>query len=359
MTLTVAEIRRQAISRTLFAPTSIADAIAQVGFVQIDPMAAPARAQDLILRHRVADYRRGDLARAYPTLPIDEDLIHVYGVMPAESRRLLYPRAGQWRVEREYPGLADQVLAYIQENGPTHHRALDAHFQSERTRGSWGNEAKATTKILEMLQYRGQIRVARREGNVRVYVAAPPPEPTLAPSERLRALVLLLARLYAPITLPTLRNIVRCLGWSAPSLPEVTTAVADLLESGDLEREKVDKLTYVWPAGEWIESPTEAPRVVRLLAPFDPLVWDRARFEHLWGWPYRLEQYTPAKKRQFGRYALPMLWGETVIGWVNAELHKGKLHATPGFIGRILKDPVFLREYEAELERLRLFLEIE
>ena len=56
----------------------------------------------------------------------------------------------------------------------------------------------------------------------------------------------------------------------------------------------------------------EAPRQVRFLAPFDPVVWDRARFEHLWGWAYRFEAYTPVKKRVRGYYAMPMLWGDQI-----------------------------------------------
>ena len=51
---------------------------------------------------------------------------------------------------------------------------------------------------------------------------------------------------------------------------------------------------------------------VRLLAPFDPIVWDRRRFELLWGWPYRFEAYTPVAKRKLGYYALPLLWRDRV-----------------------------------------------
>ena len=57
---------------------------------------------------------------------------------------------------------------------------------------------------------------------------------------------------------------------------------------------------------------------MRLLAPFDPVVWDRRRFELLWGWTYRFEAYTPAPKRTLGYYALPLLWRDAVVGWANA-----------------------------------------
>ena len=71
---------------------------------------------------------------------------------------------------------------------------------------------------------------------------------------------------------------------------------------------------------------------VRLLAPFDPIVWDRRRFELLWGWPYRFEAYTPAAKRRFGYYALPLLWRDRVIGWGNVTVQDGAMHVDLGFV---------------------------
>ena len=58
---------------------------------------------------------------------------------------------------------------------------------------------------------------------------------------------------------------------------------------------------------------------MRLLAPFDPIVWDRRRFELFWGWEYRFEAYTPVHKRRLGYYALPLLWRDRVIGWANVS----------------------------------------
>jgi len=95
---------------------------------------------------------------------------------------------------------------------------------------------------------------------------------------------------------------------------------------------------------------------VRLLAPFDPVVWDRARFELLWGWMYRFEAYTPVAKRVRGYYALPMLWRDQVIGWANLSVKDGSLNAEFGYVGAEPRDQVFTRELEAELERVRVFL---
>jgi uncharacterized protein YcaQ len=96
---------------------------------------------------------------------------------------------------------------------------------------------------------------------------------------------------------------------------------------------------------------------VHLLTPFDPVVRDRARFELLWGWIYRFEAYTPARKRQLGYYALPLLWRDRVIGWGNLSVKNGALTSEFGYVeSRPPRDRTFKRALEAELDRLRAFL---
>src|SRR6195256_4086589 len=86
------QLRRYAIARSLFKPTSLPRAIARLGFVQADPMRAPARAQDLVLAQRVKAYRVGELERRYPRLAIEEAFFINYGFLPSETLSLLRPR---------------------------------------------------------------------------------------------------------------------------------------------------------------------------------------------------------------------------------------------------------------------------
>src|SRR5215831_19110533 len=86
------ELRAYAISQSLFPQTTLKAAIRRLGFVQADPIRSPARAQDLILRHRVKGYRAGDLERRYAALDIEEDILYAYGFMPRETWQLLHPR---------------------------------------------------------------------------------------------------------------------------------------------------------------------------------------------------------------------------------------------------------------------------
>jgi uncharacterized protein YcaQ len=96
---------------------------------------------------------------------------------------------------------------------------------------------------------------------------------------------------------------------------------------------------------------------VRLLAPFDPVVWDRRRFEMLWGWAYRFEAYVPAPKRTMGHYALPVLWGEQMVGWANLRVERGRLQHALGFVaGRPPRDAGFRRALGEELARFEAFL---
>ena len=83
--LTMDHLRRYAISRSLFKPTTLSRAINKLGFVQLDPIRAPARAQDLTLRHRVIDYQAGDLEAHYPRLAVEEDFFVNYGVLPRQN----------------------------------------------------------------------------------------------------------------------------------------------------------------------------------------------------------------------------------------------------------------------------------
>jgi hypothetical protein len=219
---------------------------------------------------------------------------------------------------------------------------------------AWGGTSKETTAALERLHYRGLLRVARREQGLRVYEAAAPPAEPEAPEQRQRQLVLTLARILAPVAAPTLHSIAAYVYRSLPGKKDHRAAIRQLLKSGELERQTVDGLAYVWPASTQVD--VEPPRRVRFLAPFDPVVWDRRRFEHLWRWPYRFEAYTPVARRVRGYYAMPLLWGDEVIGWANASVVAGELSVELGFQGKRPRGRDFKQEAEAEIARLATFL---
>ena len=342
---TIEGLRAHAICQSLFPPTTLKAAVRRLGFVQADPIRSPARAQDLILRHRAKGYRAGDLERYYASLNIEEDVLYAYGFIDRTIWQLLHPRnlKGMSKLERK-------VLDVVREFGVMHPKELEEHFGNKRVINAWGGYSKATTRALEYLHYRGLLRIARREKGIRIYEVAPSCREDITPAERLRKLVMVVAGILAPVPETSLQaNIARY-----RSLGNTRAIVRDLLNSGELEKKTIDGITYIWPCSD--ASPAEPPRIVRFLAPFDPLVWDRQRFEHLWGWRYRFEAYTPAAKRVRGYYAMPLLWRDSVIGWANARTGGELLNVEVGFAEKRPGDPEFQFELDKEISRLETFL---
>src|ERR1700736_3864792 len=116
---TLDDLRRFAVAHSLFTPTTLKRALHRLGFVQADPIRSPAPAQDLILRHRVKDYRAGDLERRYASLSIEEDLLYAHGFLPRNVWRLLHPRN-----LTDLPKLEKKVLEKVLMFGPMHPREL-------------------------------------------------------------------------------------------------------------------------------------------------------------------------------------------------------------------------------------------
>ena len=349
-------LRRHAIARTFFAPTTLPRAIAKLGFVQADPIRAPARAQDLTLRQRVADYRAGDLERRYPKLAIEEDFFVNYGFVPRALHQLMHPRMPRTAWTKARWKQAHAVLDFVRERGVAHPRDVDAEFAHGKTTNWFGGSSNASTQLLDGMHYRGLLRVARREGGIRLYAAreeTPPPRDAGAAHD---ALVDAIVAKYAPLPFATLGQLLSHLGGGVPQWRGERNAALARAKAR-LAHERIDGVDWFWPAGERVKRGEPEERV-RLLAPFDPLVWDRRRFELFWGWAYRFEAYTPAPKRHLGYYALPLLWRDEVIGWANAGAKDGVLDLRCGYVaGRAPREPAFRRELDAEVERLRDFLQ--
>ncbi len=328
-----------------------------MGFVQADPIRAPARAQDLILRHRVRDYRAGDLERHYPRLAIEEGYLHVYGFMPRDLHALLHPRHDPALPDGMLvpEGIAADVLAHVRKHGPTHPAELAAALGTGLTLNAWGGQSQATTRALDLLQHHGLLRVSSRRGGIRVYAPVLPRVEAPPPQTRLENLAMVLARLLAPVPQSTLTGLVAKIARMTVGAQPRPGPVADLRARGLLAATEVDGTAYLWPADA--PPPTRAPApALRFLAPFDPLVWCRRRFEHLWGWEYRFEAYTKSEKRLRGYYALPLLWGAEIIGWVTIARTPHGLDVRPGFIGTRPDSPDFTRAFDAEIAAMQAFL---
>jgi uncharacterized protein YcaQ len=359
--VTLDELRRFAVARSLFPPTTLQRALDRLAFVQADPIRAPARAQDLTLRHRVKGYRAGDLERLYTRLDVHEDFFVNYGFVTGALQTLMHPRGGPvpWSAARGRHVRA--LLDVVRTHGTVHPRDVDAHFSHGRVVNYWGGSSSATTHLLDAMHYLGLLRIARREAGIRIYAIhehAPGPSDARGRSLHLDALVDVVVGIYAPLPASSLTMLVRRLRYAVPQWRgELTRALRRATRR--LAHARVEGVEWYWPSAE-DPSVAAVDDQVRLLAPFDPVVWDRRRFELLWGWAYRFEAYTPVPKRKFGYYALPLLWRDRVIGWGNVSVKDRTLRPDIGYVAsRRPRDRAYRRALDEEINRLRMFLGLE
>jgi uncharacterized protein YcaQ len=332
----------------LFPPTDLRTAIERLGFVQADPIRSPAPAQDLILRHRVTGYRVDDLARAYSSLDVEEGTLYAYGFMTR----------GTWQLLRPLPIVPlsyheQRVIEILRTERRLRPRDLDEPFGGARVRGEWGGQATAGKHALDRLHRRGLIRVAGRENGNRVYEAAPDVAPA-SPIDRLRGAALIVAASMGPVPTRSLQATLAPIGRALAGAGAGRAVLKELVQSGVLVEETFDGIAYVTPPASGAVPEPESQ--VRLLAPFDPIVRDRARFEHLWGWTYRFEAYTPETRRLRGYYAMPLLWRDTVIGWANVTMVESTLDVHVGFVRARPGERAFGAALDREVARLESFL---
>jgi uncharacterized protein len=358
---TLLDLRRYALERSLFRPTTLGRAISRLGFVQADPIRAPARAQDLTLRHRVNNYRAGDLEKHYPKLPIEEDFFVNYGFLPRATQALMHPRTPSLPLTALEKMQAPALLDFVRDRGAAHPREVDAHFAHGKATNWFGGQSNVTTKLLDKLHYHGHLRVARRDAGTRVYAVrdvASEFDLNVDQNGALDGLIDVIVNKYAPLPAASLGQLVTYLMRGVPQHKPQRNAALQRAKAR-LAHARVDGVDWYWPENEKLGKAKDAAstaEVARLLAPFDPIVWDRRRFSLFWGWDYRFEAYTPAPKRKLGYYALPLLWRGEVIGWGNAAVADAALQVSIGLVGKHRVSADLRRALDAEVDSMVLFL---
>lgn len=309
---------------------SLPEVLNRLGYVQLDPLNICGRMHDLILRNRVAGYREGDLLRFLhsPERPGFEYFLPDTGVLVAHERsawpfclrRMKTRRAGSryyGRLSAEEARIAESILAEMKERGPLMSDDLDHHGRAQT---AWGSHGRAAKTVLEKLFAHGRVLITERRVFRRVYDL---PERVLPPK-------VLASR--EPDEDATLR-------WSTLLRLRQRRLVA--LRRGELERvedlvlparvESGPTLYLLREDAGLLETVASAPQEhdaePLLLAPLDPLIYDRKLTQRLWNFSYTWEVYTPAAKRTRGYYALPVLSGFELVGHVEprAERERGRL----------------------------------
>ncbi|MGX9177410.1 winged helix-turn-helix domain-containing protein [Mesorhizobium sp. BHbdii] len=305
----------------------LARVLARTGLLQIDSVSAVVRAHYMPLYSRLGPYPLALLDNAAVTRKrkVFEYWAHEASFLPVETYPLM-----RWRMERAergeemYNGLAKwgrERAAYIEDiyrevvqRGPIAASALEGQKGSG---GWWGwSDAK---HAFEWLFWAGRITTASRRGFERRYdlpervlppaiLALPVPSPEDAHRELLR----ISARAHGVATAGDLRDYFRL------SPADIKGRIEELVEAGDLLPVRVEG----WDKPAYLYKDARFPRKIEaraLLAPFDPVVFERSRTERLFDFRYRIEIYTPVEKRQYGYYVLPFLLGERIVARIDLK----------------------------------------
>ena len=271
--------------------TGVLQTVRRLGFLQIDPISTVAPPQHLVLWSRLGPYDPGELDR----LLWKERKLFEWSafIWPIEDfpliRARMRRRRGTYTYEkrgaeflRTNARFKRHLLRELETRGPLPSREIEADLMVSRDPHDWWGSRKVSL-MLELLEGRGVVAVAGRQGNQRLWDLA--------------------ERWY-----PEAESI---------SWPEARR---------QLEEKRRRSLGVRYEKGEWHAHPDAedgpVPRRVTFLSPFDRLIHDRDRAEALWDYRYRLEMYVPKAKREYGYYVLPILRGDRLIGRIDPVLDR-------------------------------------
>ncbi len=329
-------------------------AIRALGQLQIDTISVVARSHYLVLWSRLGDFRvewldellaEGALfeywAHAACFLPMEDYPLHRRRMLDAMAADALPVRwALRWSAEN--PELLARMTAYLRENGSA--RSADFERPDRPSSGWW--DWKVEKDALNALWLTGEVMVASRRNFQRVYALRERVLPgwddgSLPTSEEAQR----------SFDLKTVRALgITTAGWALDYFRQLKTGVAKRLEQlaseGALLRVQIEGLpgpAYVHPDRACLlhaaAVDTQAASVTTVLSPFDPLVWDRQRARELFGFDYMIECYTPAAKRRYGYFTLPILHRGRLVGRLDPKAHRAQglfevkaVHLEPGVV---------------------------
>ncbi|MGU5640850.1 winged helix-turn-helix domain-containing protein [Aeromonas caviae] len=316
-------------------PADLLACIRRMALLQIDTISVVARSPYLVLFSRLGHYDPRWLEQLLADGDLFEYWAHEACFVPREDYRLLRhrmldPAAMGWKFSAQclktHGGEIAQIVERIRQDGPV--RAADFERKGGKGNGWW--DWKPEKRHLEVLFTAGQLMVRERRNFQRVYDLAERvmpewnderdlPSPDLARRDMVRASCRALGLVKT--------------GWVADyyrlKRGKYDALLHQLADEGELLPVRVEG----WQHGAFVHA-SLADELVRaqagslkashtaVLSPFDPLVWDRKRASELFGFDYRIECYTPAPKRQYGYFVLPLLHRGKLVGRMDAKAHR-------------------------------------
>jgi uncharacterized protein YcaQ len=319
-------------------PESVLRVVERLGLLQFDPLEVPgARAHDLVLHARIGGYRR-EWCDQWLYGP-DRRLIELYNkslnILPIDELRhyaLAWDRSSKHYgggILREQAAVADAILERIRSDGPLSSAAFREHNHAVDW---WWAPTRAPRAVMEALFVSGQLGIARRDGSRRYYDLIErlvPAEVLAARESEEDAMRYRLLSRYRAVGLTTPRAQTEVM-YGAGDAADRARRTRELVETGLLIEVEVEGLRgarYLLAEEEPILEATRSaagapPPEVTFVAPFDPMIWDRAALRSLWGFDYLLEIYVPEAKRRYGYYVLPILFGDRFVGRIEPRYER-------------------------------------
>lgn len=308
--------------------------ISRMSLLQIDTINIVARSPYLVLFSRLGNYPAQWLDESLARGELMEYWAHEACFMPRSDfrlirHRMLAPEKMGWKYKdawmQEHEAEIAQLIQHIHDKGPV--RSADFEHPRKGASGWW--EWKPHKRHLEGLFTAGKVMVIERRNFQRVYDLTHRVMPDWDDERDL------VSQTEAEIIM--LDNSARSLGifreqWLADYYRLKRPALAAWREARAEQQQiiavHVEKLGNLWlhddllPLLERALAGKLTATHSAVLSPFDPVVWDRKRAEQLFDFSYRLECYTPAPKRQYGYYVLPLLHRGQLVGRMDAKMHR-------------------------------------
>ncbi|MEM8530435.1 MAG: crosslink repair DNA glycosylase YcaQ family protein [Chloroflexota bacterium] len=329
--------------------TDVLSAIRRMHVLQIDTIHVVARSPYLVLWSRLGDYRQVWLDDLLTEGHLFEYWSHEACFLPIEDyplyRSLMlnrihngWMRANTWINENR--DQVERMLAFVRERGEV--RSSD-FVRNDGQKGTWWNW-KPEKITLEMLHTAGELMIARRHNFQRIYALREQVVPDWDDAQALP-----IEEVHRTRALRAVQALgVTTAAWAADYFRTPKRDSQSLLDTlaneGALIRAEVEGWSapaYIHPdnivLAQAAMGGTLKSTLTTLLSPFDPLVWDRQRASALFRFDYKIECYTPAAKRRYGYFSLPILHRGALIGRLDPKAHRKEgifeikaLHLEPG-----------------------------
>lgn len=308
-------------------PAAAQAAIAQLGYVQIDTINVIERCHHHILFSRIPDYRRSDLAALQSAgKSVFEYWTHALSYVPTDDLPFFIPAMKAYRENpQSWFGTVTQaevkaMVRRLKSEGPLSIRDIDDDELVDKTH-PWASR-KPSKRVLQLMFYQGLVAISAREGMVKTYDLANrhfgwDKSPRPATARQVTAYLLDRAlRSQGVVSLDSICHL------NAPA----KKAVRELIEARAKRRQLVPvavegaETVAHWTTPEAMAAPVSLPaNRVHILSPFDPLIIQRKRLRHFFGYEHLFEAYVPAAKRQYGYFALPVLVDDRVVAAIDLK----------------------------------------